>query len=345
MPIESHVLDIIEGRKAAPVTKALLKVMSHCYKAAVAVRNFAYDWVIPSTRLKIPVISVGNIVAGGTGKTPFIHYLAAALGESQVAILSRGYKRQSKHPLIVKNHTKAQECGDEPFLLFQKLQRAQVIVGKDRSFTGQVAQVLGAKWVLLDDGMQHRQLHRDIEIGVMDARDPFGKNHFLPRGLLRDSPKRLAKADLIILNGVKDQDHFESLTDRIRRYSAAPITAMDLIVENSTEIASKKVGVFCAIAAPDRFMDTLKTMGCDIILRETKLDHHPYTQEEVERLAILARDQGASCLVCTEKDAVKLPLDLNLDIPLVVAKISLRPTFGKEHLENLINEVIHEQRL
>ncbi len=192
--------------------------------------------------------------------------------------------------------------------------------------------------------MQHRQLHRDIEIGVMDARDLFGKNHFLPRGLLRDHPKRLAKADLIILKGVKDEPHFESLTARIRQVSDAPITAMELIVENSIELASKKVGVFCAIAAPERFMDTLKTMGCDIILKEKKADHHPYTEEEIERLAILARDQGAECLVCTEKDAVKLPANLKLVTPLVVAKIVLKPTFGKEHLENLINEVLHEQR-
>ncbi|MBS0629890.1 MAG: tetraacyldisaccharide 4'-kinase [Verrucomicrobia bacterium] len=342
MNIETHVIDIIEGRKAAPVTKALLKALSHCYRGAVAARNFIYDWVLPSVQLRIPVISVGNIVAGGTGKTPFIQYLAAALGEEQIAILSRGYRRKSKQTLIVKPTTSPEECGDEPFLLFQKLPKAKVIVGKNRSQSGLIAQALGAKWILLDDGMQHRKLYRDIEIAVMDARDPFGKNHYLPRGLLRDSPKRLAKADLIILKGVKDEDHFESVTARIRQYSDAPITVMNLIVENSVEIASKKVGVFCGIAAPERFIDTLKTMGCDIILKETKPDHLPFTQEELERLAILAHDQGAECLVCTEKDAVKLPEDLKLNIPLIVAKIALKPTFGKQHLEHLIHEVLHE---
>lgn len=336
MNIETHVLDIIEGKKSAPVTKALLKLMSQCYRGAVSLRNFAYDFVIPSTRLSVPVISVGNIVAGGTGKTPFIHYLAKALGETEIAILSRGYRRKGNKTVVVESDTSVEFCGDEPLLLSQKLPQAKVIVGADRAHTGQIAQRLGAKLILLDDGMQHRQLHRDIEIGVMDARDLFGRGHFLPRGLLRDSPKRLAKANLIILNGVKDQPHFEALTTRIRHYTSAPITAMDLTVENSIELASKKVGVFCAIGAPERFVDTLKTLGCDIVLKEFKSDHLPFTQEEIDRFAILAHDQGAECIVCTEKDAVKLPARAGL----IVAKIALKPTFGKEHLENLINEVL-----
>lgn len=335
MNIETHVLDIIEGKKSAPVTKALLKLMSGCYRGAVSLRNFAYDFVIPSIRLSVPVISVGNIVAGGTGKTPFIHYLTKVLGESEIAILSRGYRRKGSKTVVVESDTSVECCGDEPLLLAQKLPKAKVIVGADRVMSGRIAERLGAKLILLDDGMQHRGLHRDIEIGVMDARDLFGRGHFLPRGLLRDSPKRLSKADLIILNGVKDKDHFEALTTRIRQYTEAPITAMELIVENSIELASKKVGVFCAIAAPERFIDTLKTLGCDIVLKEFKPDHLPFTQEEIEQFANLAHDRGAECIVCTEKDAVKLQAR-----NIIVAKIALKPTFGKEHLENMINEVL-----
>jgi len=340
MRIETRVIDIIEGKKAAPVTRALLKLMSQCYRSGVYLRNFAYDFVIPQTKLSIPVISVGNIVAGGTGKTPFIHYLAKALGESDVAILSRGYRRSSKGTIVVKAETSPEECGDEPALLFQKLPHAHIIVNPNRVQSGLIAQILGAKVILLDDGMQHRQLHRNIEIGVMDARDLFGRGHFLPRGFLRDSPHRLSKADLIILNGVKDEEHLESLTSRIRHYTDAPITAMELLVDNSIELASKKVALFCAIAAPERFKDTLRNLGCDIILKEIKADHLPFTQEEIEQLANLAQDQGAQCLVCTEKDRVKLPKDLKTSIPLVVAKISLKPTFGKEYLEKIIQEVL-----
>lgn len=340
MSIERRVLDIIEGKKKAPLSKALLHLMSQCYRAGTFVRNSAYDLVISPKKLTIPVISVGNVVAGGTGKTPVIHYLANALRDKRVAILSRGYRRSGKKTVVVQQSTSVEECGDEPAFLAKKLPQAQVIVGARRSFSGQIAQSLGAQVILLDDGMQHRKLHRDIEIAVVDGRDPFGKGYFLPRGFLRDSPKRLAHADLIILNGVKNPEDLAHLTERIRHYSQAPIAVMELIVENSVELASKKVAAFCGIAAPNRFIDTLKTLGCDIVLKEEKPDHIPFSYEELERLSIRALDRGAECLVCTEKDAIKFSEQFHLRLPLVVAQIALRPTFGKEHLEKIINEVL-----
>lgn len=337
--VEMRILEIIEGKRSAPLTKALLNLLSQGYRAGIALRHFAYDFFIPATKLSPTVISIGNIVAGGTGKTPFVQYLSKALGESKVAILSRGYRRKGIKTTLVKENTPIEESGDEPALLAQKLPQARVIVGANRIVSGMIAQSIGAQIILLDDGMQHRQLHRDIEIGIMDARDLFGKGHYLPRGFLRDSPKRLAKADLIILNGVKDQTHFDSLTAQIRQYSQAPITAMSLIVENSPLLASKKVAAFCGIAAPDRFIDTLKTLGCDIVLLERKGDHLPFDQEELEQLANRAHDLGAECLVCTEKDAIKLPKKIPLRLPLIAVKIALKPTFGCEHLEKIIKEV------
>ena len=337
MTLETKILDIIEGRKKAPLTKALLGVMSQCYRAGIFAHHFIYDWVLPSTKLQIPVISVGNIVAGGTGKTPFTLYLAQAFSPKKVAILSRGYRRKSKKTVIVKKETSPEECGDEPFLLAQKVPTASVIVDSNRAFAGHLAQVLDADLVLLDDGMQHRKLHRDIEIVVMDANDLFGREHFLPRGLLRDSPKRLKLAQHIIVNGVRDEEHFAKAQTLIRFYSDAPITAMELIVENSTKLTSKKVAAFCAIANPKRFHNTLKTLGCDIVRSMEKPDHAPFAQDELERFANLAK--GAECLVCTEKDAVKLPKNLQLHLPIIPVEISLSPTFGKEHLERRIQEV------
>jgi len=346
MSVKEKVLAIIEGKKTAPVTRMLLRVMSEGYRAGVALRNFAYDVVIPTTKLQIPVISVGNIVAGGTGKTPFVYYLAEQLlPYLKVTILSRGYGRKGKKVLLVKPENTTAECGDEPYLLAQKLPQAQIIVGSNRAFSGYLASVLSAELVILDDGMQYRSLDRDFEIGVMHADDLFGKGFYLPRGLLRDSPKRLSRADLIIINGIQDEAHLEKVKRFLSPYTKAPLTAMEQIVENGSMIASKKVGAFCAIANPARFTKTLQSLGCDIVANEEKIDHESFFEEELERLANKAFDLGAKCLVCTEKDSVKLPPNLNLRLPIVPLGIALNPTWGKDHLNNLILKVIHERRI
>jgi len=333
--LETHILKIIRGEKKAPITSALLKLLSHGYKLGVGIRNTAFDRLYKPIKLKMPVISVGNIVAGGTGKTPVIEYLAQALAPKKIAILSRGYRRKSRKNILITPDSLVEECGDEPYLLAQRIQAATILVGADRVQSGLLAQEKGAQVILLDDGMQHRKLHRDIEIIVMQADDLFGGGHFLPRGLLRDHPKRLRSADHILLNGIQDKDHLQQIEKELRPFTNAPITAMELTVENSHEISSKKVAVFSAIANPKNFYKTLKTLGCDIVETIEKPDHYSFSPEELQGLA--NRAKGASILVCTEKDAVKLPK--NLHLPIVPVKISLSPTFGKEHLEKRIQEV------
>ena len=340
MTIETHILDIIEGKQSAPLTKALLNLLSQCYRLGVGLRHFAYDTILPVEKVPLPVISVGNIVAGGTGKTPFVRYLAERLeSKRKVAILSRGYRRKGEKTLVVKKETLPEECGDEPFWLAKVLSQAHVIVGSDRVFAGHLAQRLNAQVILLDDGMQYRRLDRDIEIGLIHAADPLGKGFFLPRGFLRDSPKRLSKAHLIVLTGIKDGNQLTQIEKQIRLYTTAPITVMDIIVENQEELASKKVAAFCAIAAPSRFFQTLKTIGCDPVVIEQKPDHREFSEKEIEQLSNRAHEKGAECLVCTEKDAVKLPKNLKIPLPIIPVKISFTPTFGKRHLEKIIQEV------
>ncbi|MDN3506966.1 MAG: tetraacyldisaccharide 4'-kinase [Simkaniaceae bacterium] len=323
---------IIRGEKKAPLRASLLKLLSHGYHLGIKTRGMAYDHLLKPKKLNIPVISVGNIVAGGTGKTPIIEYLAKALAPKHVAILSRGYRRQSKKNILITPDTAVEECGDEPYLLQKRLPEATIIVGANRVQTGHLAEFHGAEVILLDDGMQHRKLHRDIEIVVMQANDLFGGGHFLPRGFLRDHPKRLETADHILINGAKNLDEIE---EKLRPYSDAPLTSLELRVENSHEISSKKVAAFCAIGNPKNFYKTLKTLGCDIVETLEKSDHLSFSSEELQGLANGAK--GASILVCTEKDAVKLPK--NLHLPIIPVKISLSPTLGKEHLEKTIFEV------
>lgn len=341
MKLETKILAIIEGKKTSPLIKALLVLMSQCYRAGVHLRHLAYDTIVPTSKLKVPVISVGNIVAGGTGKTPLVRYLAAEIAKSEkVGILTRGYRRKgTASHILVKDETEPRECGDEPYWLAKKVPDAKVIVGSDRVYTGYIAQVLDVKTILLDDGMQYRRLERDIEIGVMHADDLFGSGFYLPRGLLRDSPKRLAKAHLIVVNGVTSEEQYEKLEKEIRPYTSAPITAMQLQVENGSEIASKKIGVFCAIAAPKRFHNTLKTLGCEIVESLEKPDHLPFGNEELQHLANRAFDKGATALVCTEKDAVKLQENHQCRLPIIPLETTLSPLFGKEHLDQIITKV------
>lgn len=348
MDIETIVLDIIEEKRSSFFLRGILHGMSHCYQLGVFLRNVAYDQIIPSTKVSIPVISVGNIVAGGTGKTPFVHFLAEKfISSAKISILSRGYKRKGKKTCVVNETTSFEECGDEPFLLFKKLPNAKIIVGKSRVFSAQLAKILGSQMIFLDDGMQYRQLDRDFEIGVMHADDLFGKGFYLPRGFLRDSPKRLAKTDLIVVNGVKCESQFEKIESLLKSYSASPVIAMGLTVENTT-ITNQKVGAFCAIAQPYRFYDTLHKLGCEIALKNEKQDHGVFHEEELIRFANRSLEEGAKSLVCTEKDAVKIPSTLKLSLPIVPIKIALKPLFGEKHLEKFIKKIkgkVHEQRI
>lgn len=337
--LETRIIDIIEGKRKAPITKALLTVMGQCYRFGSFMRHTLYDWVIPTTKLPIPVISVGNIVAGGSGKTPFVAYLAKALAQKKVAIATRGYRRKNRKTVVVKEKTTAAEAGDEPLMLARQLTEATVIVDRAREFSGFLAkEMYGAEILILDDGMQYRPLEKDLEIVVMHADDLFGKDHFLPRGYLRDSPKRLKTAHLIIVNGIQNREQYEIIDERLSHLSSAPVVAMNQSVINSVEVASKKIATFCAVAHPKRFYDTLKNLGCDIIDKEEKPDHIAFTKEEIVRLC--NRASSAQVIVCTEKDFVKLPTDLSLSIPLIPLRIEVEPFFGQEHLETILQRLL-----
>lgn len=321
--------------------KSLSFLLSQGFRAAIALRHFAYDQFLKPTQLSIPVISVGNVVVGGTGKTPAVRYLAEFFSQKKkVAILSRGYKRKSKKTVLVKEGMSSEISGDEPLWLANKVPDAHVIVGADRVVSAKVAEALKAELILLDDGMQHRRIGRDIEIVTMHVDDLWGGGFYLPHGLLRDNPKRLRFADLILLQGIEKEEDYEKVRAVLKKITEAPITVMQSQIENGSEFASQKVGSFCAIAKPKRFEKTLHSLGCTIIEQREKPDHEPFSADELQRLANLSYDKGAHCLVCTEKDAVKLPQTLSTRIPICPVKTHLVPTIGKEYLEKMIKEVL-----
>lgn len=355
MSIEGEVIDIIEGKKSAPLIRALLQGMSQCYRAGVALRNFAYDKEFFSVeRFPLPVISIGNIVAGGTGKTPFVRFLAQELMKmGKVAILSRGYRSEMERSGKVAklDHADFELYGDESSMLARQLPQAMVWVGKERVRSAKEALAGGAKCMILDDGMQHRKLARDIEIGMMDATDPFGKGFYLPRGFLRDSPRRLKEMDLIVVSGSQNEARFDEVKAQIRKYTNCPIVGVRLEVLNKEEIRGKSVGVFCGIAKPERFLNTVKEVGAEIVESMQGLDHHFFTPQELELFSQNCKMKGAKMLVCTEKDAIKIQENVALQLPIVVLKTELKIVFGDAFLQELLLKIkelwshYHERRV
>jgi tetraacyldisaccharide 4'-kinase len=329
MPLESYVLNVMEGRRRG---KSILRALSYLYRTGVLLRNGAYDrGLFAAHACGLPVVSIGNIVAGGTGKTPFVRFLAQELSKTfQVAILSRGYRsavEKTGETLQVAPTTKVSQCGDEPYWLACSLPQVQVWVGKNRLKSAQRAQKNGADVLLMDDGMQHRQLKRDFEIILVNGEDPFGKGFFLPRGLLRDSPHRLAHADCIIAINPSSQ-----IEEQLRPFTQAPLIFARTLSDLS--LIGKKVAVFCAIGHPERFLKSVREAGGEIVASFFKPDHEPFHAEELRGFA---GKSGADALICTEKDHVKLASDFKCQLPII--SLPSRLEISGAAWEQLLNKI------
>lgn len=321
--------------------RTLLLPLSWIFRWIVACRNFAFDngWLsryFPPVPL---VISVGNIVVGGTGKTPVALMLAKEFySDFSLAILSRGYRSKVENlpsPVWLSRGEgpiyPASFCGDEPFLLAQNLPKALIFVGRDRHKASIMAAKAGAEIILLDDGMQHRRLARDLEVIVMDARDLFGQSHFLPRGFLREDIKSLARAHLIILNNLDECHDFASQKELISHYSTAPIIGTRLKVNAFFDfdgyrietLKEKRVGIFCGIAHPDYFEQTVENEKAHILGKHIISDHQTFDQQELHRFALNCQKSGAEMLICTEKDRVRFGDSLKLPLPVAWIQMQL----------------------
>lgn len=349
--IETYFLDLIRGKKQGPFAclfRAILRIFSWFYGLFVGARNWAYDhgWARKYTPPVPVVISVGNIVAGGTGKTPVTLMLAQELHQvAPLAILSRGYRSKAENlstPVTLSRGQgplhPASYCGDEPYMLSMNVPKALVFVGKDRYKASNMAAKAGALLILLDDGMQHRSLSRDFEVVVIDALDPFGLGYFLPRGLLREGLGALSRADLIVLNHVKDHQHYQALCQKIGCYTCAPVVATKTEVAEIYDLKDQphkqplsgiKVGIFCGIAHPDYFAKTVRTQEAEIVGEYFIADHKEFDLEDLNRFAQKCKENGAEYLVCTEKDRVKLAEAVELSLPILWIRMRLGIVEGK----------------
>lgn len=334
MKIELSLLDIIEQRKKAPLRLGVLRAVGQVLRAGVALRHFAYDQkLFSSIQLPIPVISVGNILVGGTGKTPFVALLARELSKTRkVAIASRGYRaiHRYKQPFLITKDHSAAVCGDEPLMLAKKLPQVEVIVSADRVAAAEFGFRRGAEIVLLDDGMQHRRLFRTEDIVLLAFDNLFGGGWFLPGGLLRDTPKRLRQARLIAVTGVEKAEDFAACKEKIAVYSQAPVIGLQTVVKNQAALRGKRVGIFCAIARPQRLIQTVQKLGCEIVHAQFYPDHSAFP--DLRDFEEKAYQKGAEILVCTEKDAVKTSCFCT------PVEIELVASFEEQWLEQLIEE-------
>ena len=352
-----YLLDVIKGKRKGLIPSALrgaLHVPSLGFRLIVAGRNWAFDHHYLSRYFPpVPVvISIGNIVAGGTGKTPVTLMLAQEFyPEISLAILSRGYRSPAEKlasPLMLSSGDgplfPATYCGDEPYLLSQNLPKALVMVGKDRHAASDMAAQAGAQIILLDDGMQHRRLARDFEIVVLDASDPFGQGYYLPRGLLREGTSSLARADLLILNHVADTEKGAAVAKQLQRYTKAPIVTTKMVVSairdlDDQQIASikgKPVGIFCGIAQPDNFRKAVEGLGANVVNHRYFPDHVGFGEQNLSRFVEECQAHGAEMIICTEKDRVKFANPLKTKLPIIWLQMKLSIIDGQEHWNKLI---------
>jgi len=338
-------------------TKILLlpfHLLSLPYGGVVRARTFFYTFGLKEPKhLSCPVISVGNITVGGTGKTSLVIALARELVKRgvPVAILSRGYMgKKTSGPLVSDGQNvflSPEESGDEPFLMAKSLKGIPILVGKDRFINGQMAlQRFNIGGLLLDDGYQHLQLHRDLNILLIDSQVGFGDHHLLPRGILREPLSHLRRAHLFLLTKVEDLKACQPLEEKLHRiHPSSPVfhshyEPLGLIGPNeeSEEIHSlrgKKILALSGIANPNYFSSLLKKYGAEMTKALIFPDHYLYKPED---LALLEKQgKGVDLFVTTEKDMVKLKL-LNIrHLPIralrIEAKIWEEEKFYKKAME------------
>ena len=321
----------------------LLWGLSRLYGAGVSLRHALYDrgW-FKQERVEAPVISVGNIACGGAGKTPLVKMLSEKLSKTKrVAIVTRGYrseaeKQQGGLRICYDDLPLPEVCGDEPYLLAKALPGVPLFVGRDRVLSAKKAIMEGAEVLLLDDGMQHRRIHRDLELVVLDGHDLFGQGHLLPRGRLRDPLYRLKEADAFFVNHVRTKKEFEAAKKMLVEYSDSPVIGMGYRIEKREP---QKVGLFCALGCPERFVESVEAKGYEIVARQFALDHRPFDLKQLDRFAKRSLEVGAKRLVCSEKDGVKLPKIDGLALPVEVIAGELEIRFGEDHFQEILTRV------
>lgn len=321
-------------------------IFSRAYGCVMRFRRRLYkNHTLPQYKLPVPVISVGNITLGGTGKTPITMAIADILMKNgkKVAVVSRGYKgKAGKGPVLVSDGmkilTNVSTSGDEAMMIASKVSGLMVVVGSDRKAGGELAIQHGAEVIILDDGFQHLKLHRDIDIICISAREPFGNNKIFPGGDLREPLDALYDATAMIITNmdcldkegcqglIKTLNQFTPYAPFVSRTVIDKITLLDGSLLDNKMIEAKSVVAFCGIGHPESFFNTLLKSGLNVTGKRAFPDHHHYRQRDLSALYEATKTQGAHALVTTAKDAIKLHgLDILCPVWVVETRLVIEP--------------------
>ena len=333
-----------DGGFATRLLRRLLRIVSVIYAVGVCLRNWCYDKrLLKSFKVDAEVISVGNITAGGTGKTPLVIWLCRKLHRQGVrcAVLTRGYKVQDT------------DLSDEPAMLAKACPNAEVIVDADRVRGAKHAiDIHSAQVLIMDDGFQHRRLRRTLDIVTIDATCPFGFEKLLPAGLLREPLTAISRADAIVITRCDqaEADEIENIERKIDEISHGvtvakavhkPHFAKMLKGESLTidQLKERKIIAFCGIGNPDAFLKSLEDLGLNILASKVYNDHHEYTEQDVSDLYEEGRKLEADLVLSTQKDWVKMALlsQRYEDIAFAYLAVELEFIDGVDRMEALLD--------
>ena len=376
--LETFVLEVIFEERhdfKARVMRGFLFGGSKIFQVAVKIRRWLYNWrILRDKTLGVQVIAIGNLTVGGTGKTPVVEKFARELRDAgrNVAILSRGYRsrpvpihtkllnkillRDDQTPPRVVSDGKSllldsDTAGDEPYMLASNLKDVVVLVDKDRVKSGRYAiEKFGCDTLLLDDGFQYWDLRgRRHDVVLIDRQQPFGNEHLLPRGTLREPPSHLARAHTIFIT--KSDGNTGALRERIAKLNSTaaviecihqPLYFEDVFTgerKGLDLLTGKRVASLSGIARPESFENSLVKLGGELVYAKRFADHHRFSQQEIINAINRAKKRQADIILTTQKDAVRFPKIDRRDVPFYFMRVEIKIVAGANDFQDCVRKI------
>ena len=376
--LETFVLEVIFGErrgKRAAIVRSLLLGLSKAFLVAVKARRLLYDVrILRDSTLGVQVIAVGNLTVGGTGKTPVVEKFARELKDQgrTVAILSRGYRSKppplsrrlfdkvflredTTPPRVVSDGRSllldSETAGDEPFMLASNLKDVIVLVDKDRVKSGRYAiEKFNVDTLLLDDGYQYWRLAgKRTDVVLVDYQQPFGNEHLLPRGTLREPPSHLARARVILIT--KSDGDTTKLREQILRLNPdasliecvhSPLYFEDVFTGERYGldlVRGRKVASLSGIAQPESFEKSLERVGAELVYSKRFADHHRFSQQEILNVINRSKKRQAEAIITTQKDAVRFPKLDRRDLAIFFMRVEIQIVRGAKDFQDCVRQI------